>query len=305
MKVVIMAGGFAVRLLPLTENRPKSLLPVAGKPIIDHIMEGIPHTIPQDRVIVSTNEKFRKAFEDWKSETGKNVELFVEKSRREEEKLGAIAAINYIIKEKKIKEDLFVIAGDNIFDFDLDTFLRFYEGNRNTLCGLYDMKDPEKIKGKYGVVSLEDNRITQFQEKCETPVSTLVSTGLYIYPRKIFPHFSKFLKTSEKGKDAPGYFNEWLCRKKVIYGFCFSGKWYDIGDRESYIQANMDYFGKAYVGRDCAIKSSTVERSVILGNSRIRNSCVKNCVIDSSELENVEIENCILVKVHKSEGVRN
>lgn len=289
MKTLIMAGGYATRLMPLTKNRAKPLLPVAGKPIIDYIIEKIPY----DEIIVSTNEKFRKEFETWKSKIDKDIDLFIEKTRKEEEKLGAVGAINYLIKKKNIDEDLFVIAGDNIFEFNLNEFIKTY--NNNPLIALYDMKDKEKVRKKYGVAIIEKNKVVRFQEKPEKPTSTLVSVGCYIYPKDVLPLFPEFLKKAEKKKDAPGYFNEWLCKRKEMDGFIFHGNWYDIGDRESYIKANMDYSGKVYVGENSEIVNSKIENSVILENSKIIDSYVKGCVIDrNSELRGVDIEDCII-----------
>lgn len=284
-----MAGGYATRLMPLTEKRAKPLLPVVGKPIIDYIIEKIPY----DGIIVSTNEKFRREFEIWESKVDKNIDLFIEKTRKEEEKLGTVGAINYLIKKKKIDEDLFVIAGDNIFEFDFNDFIKSYKDN--PLIALYDIKDKNKVKGKYGIAILEKNKVRRFQEKPENPRSTLVSVGCYIYPKDILPLFSEFLKKTEKKKDAPGYFNEWLCKRKEMDCFIFHGNWYDIGDRESYIKANMDYSGKVYIGENSEIVNSKIENSVILENSKIIDSSVRGCVIDrNSELQGVDIEDCII-----------
>jgi len=284
-----MAGGYATRLMPLTEKRAKPLLPVVGKPIIDYIIEKIPY----DGIIVSTNEKFRREFEIWESKVDKNIDLFIEKTRKEEEKLGTVGAINYLIKKKKIDEDLFVIAGDNIFEFDFNDFIKSYKDN--PLIALYDIKDKNKVKGKYGIAILEKNKVRGFQEKPENPRSTLVSVGCYIYPKDILPLFSEFLKKTEKKKDAPGYFNEWLCKRKEMDCFIFHGPWYDIGDRESYIKANMDYSGKVYIGENSEIVNSKIENSVILENSKIIDSSVRGCVIDrNSELQGVDIEDCII-----------
>jgi len=289
MKTLIMAGGYATRLMPLTENRAKPLLPVAGKPIIDYIIEKIPY----NDIIVSTNEKFKRDFEAWKSKIDRNIDLFIEKTRKEEEKLGTVGAINYLIKKKKIDEDLLVIAGDNILEFSLNEFIKSY--NNNPLIALYDMKNKEKVKRRYGVALVEGRKVVGFQEKPEKPRSTLVSVGCYIYPKDVLPFFTEFLKKTEKKKDAPGYFNEWLCKRKEMDCFIFHGDWYDIGDRESYIKANMDYHGKVYIGKNSEIVNSKIENSVILENSKIIDSSVRGCVIDrNSELQGVDIEDCII-----------
>lgn len=299
MKAVIMAGGFAKRLLPLTENTPKPLLPVAGIPIINYVLEKIPY----NDVVVTTNKKFKPHFESWQSTVDKTIDLVIEKARGEKEKLGTIGAIANVIKEKCITEDLLVIAGDNLFEVNLGTFIKAYTGS--TVVGLYDILDKSTVKGKYGVAIVEKGKadkdklkkykILTFQEKPEQPQSTLVSTGVYMFPKDVLPLFSQFLTMGEKGKDAPGYFIQWLCQQKKVEGVIFPGKWYDIGDRKSYIQANMDYYKKEYIGNNCAVINSKIEDSVILDNVKIKNACITGCIIDkNTEIEGITIENCII-----------
>ncbi len=291
MKTVIMAGGYATRLMPLTENKSKPLLPVAGKPIINYIIE----KIPQDEIIVTTNEKFREEFEKWEATVDKKIDLVIEETKKEEEKLGTVGAINYLINKKNIDEDLLVIAGDNILEFDFSDFIATYDGS-TPLIALFDIEDKDMVRGKYGVVLLEGNNVTGFQEKPQKPKSTLVSVGCYIYPQDVLPLFSEFLQEADASQDAPGYFNQWLNEKKPMDGFIFHGDWFDIGDRKSYIEANMNYSTKEdYIARDAEIVNSTVKNSVILENTKIIDSSVVDCVIDkNSYLEGIELEKCIV-----------
>ena len=228
-----------------------------------------------------------------------------------EEKLGTIGALAYLIGEKDIKEDLLVIAGDNLFEVDLSTVTKAYTGN--TIVALYDILDRSAVKGKYGVAVVEKSKkpyksekshvkkckIVAFEEKPQQPLSTLVSTGVYIFPKDVLPLFSQFLAMGE-GKDAPGYFIQWLCTQKKVKGFVFSGKWYDIGDRASYIKANMDYYKKVYIGKSCTIVNSNIEDSVVLDKVKIKNACIRGCIIDeNTEIEGIKIEKCIIGKGSK------
>ena len=126
MKSLILAGGFATRLHPLTLDRPKPLLPIAGKPIVQFILED--PALP-DRPILTTNRQFAPHFEKWLAETGFDVDLLVEPVVSEHEKLGSIGAIAHAIRERKINEDLLVIAGDNVFGFPLQSLLDLFQGN--------------------------------------------------------------------------------------------------------------------------------------------------------------------------------
>lgn len=293
MKTIILAGGYATRLQPITLNRPKPLLPVAGKPIIDYILAsgGFP-----SRPVVSTNRRFIAQFEVWREQSGWDVDLVVEETAREEEKLGTVGAIAFLVEKLGINEDILVVAGDNIFEFLIEDLLSAYQDR--PLIALFDLKDPEKVRGRYGVVIVEDGKIVDFQEKPQKPKSTLASTACYVYPKQVLSLFAEFFSRAEAGKDAPGYFNEWLLKEKgwQIDPFIFETDWHDIGDRASYIKANQ-YYGncETWQGNNVAIEESKVLNSVILDNTRIEGSSISGCVVDQdSYLRGVTLENCLV-----------
>lgn len=293
MKTIILAGGYATRLHPLTIDRPKPLLPVAGKPIIDYLFEKGPFPgVP----IVSTNRRFTEQFEAWKARSPWSVELAIEETQEESEKLGTVGALAFLIDTLRIDEDLFVIGGDNIFEFSLEAFLSVYQGR--PLVALYDVGDLDRVRDRYGVAIVEEGAIVDFQEKPHRPRSTLASTACYVYPQQTLPLISVFLQQAESGQDAPGYFNEWLLKEQGMHidPFVFKTGWYDIGDREAYIQANQHYSGyDTYTGADVLIEDSTVRDSVILDGVVIRKSEISGCVIDqNSSLEGVCLEDCLV-----------
>jgi len=293
MKTIILAGGYATRLLPITEDRAKPLLPVAGKPIIDYILAS--GSLP-GQPLVSTNRRFVSQFEAWRANSGWDVDLVAEQTTREEEKLGTIGAMAYLVEKLGIDEDILVIGGDNIFEFAIEDLLSAYHGQ--PLVALFDLKDLEQVLGRYGVAIVEDNRIVDFQEKPQQPKSTLASTACYVYPKQVLPLISEFYEKAEAGKDAPGYFNEWLLKEKYLQidPFIFDTGWHDIGDRASYIEANQ-HVGNCdtYTGENVVIKDSTVEGSVILDNVTIKDCEIAGCVIDNGcFLEGVVLRDCLL-----------
>jgi glucose-1-phosphate thymidylyltransferase len=299
LKTLILAGGFATRLSPISDNWAKPLLPVAGKPIIQYILDKLPK---EDIPVVSTNKKFAQDFKKWSEKLPREIEIIIEKTTAEEEKLGTVGAINFLVKKLKIDEEILVLGGDNIVEFDIEKFINTYRGNPTV--ALYDMGNKEKVKGTYGVAVLDDqNRVANFQEKPEYPKSTLVSTACYIYPRKVFPLITEFLDQAGKGQDAPGYFNEWLLKQKSfrIDAFVFEEPWYDIGNRASYIEANLDYLkDDLYKGKNVYIEKSIVKKSVILDNVSIKNSTIHSCVIDeNSNIEGVRLDSCLIGKNSK------
>jgi len=266
---------------------------VAGKPIIDYLFEKGPFPgVP----IVSTNLRFAEQFEAWKARSPWSVELVIEETQQESEKLGTVGALAFLIDTLGIDEELLIIGGDNIFEFSLEALLGTYRGR--PLVALYDVGEIERVRGRYGVAIVDEGAIVDFQEKPQRPRSTLASTACYVYPKRVLPLISVFLQQAESGQDAPGYFNEWLLKGQGMHidPFVFKTGWYDIGDRLAYIEANQHYSGSdTYTGADVHIEDSTVQSSVILDRVVIRKSMISRCVIDQdSVLEGVHLEDCLV-----------
>lgn len=244
MKCMILAGGFAKRMWPLTMDFPKALLPVAGKPVIDHILDRLGSIDELDEIHVSTNRKFEQIFRKWMKERGpkgdKKLVLIVEPALKEEEKFGSIKAIDYFIRQNNINEDILIIGGDNLFRFDIADFLRFSHEKKAPVVAFFDIGDTEKVREKFGVCVLdEEGKITEFQEKPKEPKSTLVSTCIYHFNRPSLGMVSRYL-SDRNNPDSPGYFIDWLSQKTPVYGFVSKEKWYDIGSQETYRQADRE-----------------------------------------------------------------
>jgi glucose-1-phosphate thymidylyltransferase len=243
MKAVILAGGFAKRMWPLTENQAKALLPVAGKPIINYILSKLEETEEISDIFVSTNAKFESQFRGWINgiATGKNLKLVVETPKTEERKLGAIGGLKFLIESENLDDDLLVIAGDNLFEFDLRKFVSHCDGCRDPVVAFYDIGDKEKIRNKFGVALLDkNNMVREFQEKPADPKSTLISTCIYLIPREDLKLIDEYL-ADDNNPDAPGFFIQWLNSRKPIRGFVFDEKWFDIGSFDLYDAAKKEF----------------------------------------------------------------
>ncbi len=234
MKALILAGGFARRLAPITDFIAKPLLPVGDRLIIDWIVDKI-RDAGIDEIIVSTNSYYEREFRYWMKCRNENIELLIEPTKSEEEKFGAIAGIKYAM-EKFGEEEYLIVAGDNYFDFSIAEFLDFYRGHNSPVIAVYDVGDLRKAT-RYGVVSIDENRkIRKFVEKPPEPESTLIATACYAFPKGIKEKLDEYL--SEKNNpDSPGYFISWLVSRESIYAYPFSGTWLDIGNLDEYRRA--------------------------------------------------------------------
>jgi Nucleoside-diphosphate-sugar pyrophosphorylase involved in lipopolysaccharide biosynthesis/translation initiation factor 2B, gamma/epsilon subunits (eIF-2Bgamma/eIF-2Bepsilon) len=197
MDSLILCGGFATRLEPITLFVPKPLLPIRGKPIVDYILENVSRN-GVERIVISTNKKFADQFMYWKTHREavnglhNRIEMVIEPTMHNGEKYGAIRGINHAIEKAHFGNDLLIIAGDNFYDFDLSALIRHFNATRRPTIAVYDVGSLEQAK-RFGVVTVRGSRVVGFQEKPESPQSTLISTGIYIFPRETLKRFKEYL----------------------------------------------------------------------------------------------------------------
>lgn len=237
MKAVIPAAGYATRLYPLTENTPKAMLEIGGKPMIEHVIGRIAELDAVDEIFVVTNSKFYPNFREWLSgfECSLPIEVLDDGTASNEARLGAIGDKCFAIKEKGIKSELLDISSDNLFNFSLKEMHSFFREKNTATIAAYDVKTKEEAQ-RFGIVELDaEKKVTSFVEKPSSPNSTLASIGIYMYPKETVKLFSGYLEQGNN-PDAPGYFLEWLHKKQSVYCFVFDNpadKWFDIGDKST------------------------------------------------------------------------
>jgi glucose-1-phosphate thymidylyltransferase len=245
MKALILAAGYATRLYPLTKEYPKPLLLVGKRPIIDYIIDKLKALDEVDGIIVVTNTKFIFNFRKWAKtiKIQKRISLLDDLTKSQEDRRGAIGDMDFVINRKRIKDDLLVIGGDNLFDGDLKDFLSFAKTNKaSSVIGAYNIKDIRKAKD-YGVIKLNiKHKIIDFQEKPKKPKSTLVAMCLYYFPKEKLKLIKEYLNTKTNKQDATGFYIDWLSKREPVYGFVFDGYWYDIGHHKSYGEAKGRFF---------------------------------------------------------------
>ena len=242
MNVLILAAGYATRLYPLTLTKAKPLLEVAGKPMIEWVMDNLGPVSGIDTVYVVTNNKFASDFQVWADQyqaknPGRKLKIINDGSTDDSDKLGAIGDINLVlVREDLGKDDLIVVAGDNLFSEPLTDFVNHALGSEATLA-TYDVGDLEAIK-KYSAITLDaEGVITSFEEKPAEPKSTLTGIALYYFSRETIPLFVTYI-ASGNNPDQPGRFIQWLYPRKRVKTYQIRGTWFDIGSKETLEEAN-------------------------------------------------------------------
>ncbi|MFC7098522.1 NDP-sugar synthase [Halobaculum marinum] len=297
MKAVVLAGGYATRMWPITRNRPKMLLPVGDGTVIDEIFADLEADDRVDEVFVSTNERFAEEFESYLADSAfEKPTVSVEDTSAESEKFGVVGALAQLIDRENVDDDLVVVAGDNLISFDVAEFVDFFEEKGTPALAAYDVGSRERAKS-YGLVQLDGDRVVEFQEKPEDPKSTLVSIACYAFPRETLGDFDEYLSDGNN-PDEPGWFIQWLQSRQPVHAFTFDEAWFDIGTPASYLDAVSWYLGgesvvhpdatvenseigdNVYVLAGAEITDSTVEESVVFRNATVHDADVRRSIID-------------------------
>ncbi len=241
MKALILAAGYATRLYPLTKNLPKPLLKVGDNKVIEHIISKIESVKDIDEIFIVTNEKFYPEFNKWLNnyKSSKKIEIISDGTLSNEDRLGSIGDIEFVVKSKALQDDLLVVAGDNLFEFSLNKFVDFFKIKNNYLVALCDLKDKNKIKNTFGCVELKNDSIIGFEEKPNSPRSSIAAIACYVYPRRHLQDL--FIKNScTNFENIEGIINKFIVSSE-INGYVFSEDWFDIGSFELLEQARKRY----------------------------------------------------------------
>ena len=242
MRLIILAAGYATRLYPLTLNQPKPLLPVAGKPMLEHVLDRIASIRALNHAYIVTNAKFAGHFEEWAQKYSRpnlNFDFTIvnDQSTDDANKLGAIGDMHLVLTRHQIDDDIIVVGGDNLFSSDLGAFGAYCEQQKAPVTAVYDVGDLEQIK-KYNSIEIdENNRIVFFEEKPKVPKSTLTGIALYYYPQSVLPLIYQYIEDGNN-PDQPGRLVQWMYTRTPFYVWKVPGIWFDVGSIETLEEAN-------------------------------------------------------------------
>jgi len=237
MDVILLAGGYGTRLYPLTKDRPKSLLPVGGRPITDYLVEELQQEPRIERMWLVTNDKFAEHFRRWaeKSDFDLPMETINDGTTSNEDRLGAIGDINLVLDHMGgMPEDgVYVAATDNIPRFDMADIIHVSVERGASAVFACREESRDRLK-RAGVATLDaQGRIVDFEEKPDEPATDFRVPPFYCLTRDAASLIPTYLEEGND-PDAPGNLLAWLIERREVYARVAAQGTYDIGTRESY-----------------------------------------------------------------------
>jgi glucose-1-phosphate thymidylyltransferase len=297
MDAIVLAGGYATRLWPITRHRPKMFLPVGETTVIDRIFDALEVDDRIDRVFVSTNERFADDFrEHLAASDHEKPRLTIEETTEEDEKFGVVGALAQLVDREGLSDDTLVIAGDNVVGFDVADFLDHFAAHDSPTLAAYDVGSRERATS-YGLVELEDGRVVDFQEKPENPNSTLVSIACYAFRGDDLPLLDEYL-AGDNNPDEPGWFVQWLQAREDVNAFTFDEPWFDIGEAGAYLDAvewalddgplvaddatveRSDLGPAVHVMPGAEVVDSDLDRALVFPDATVRDATLADSIVD-------------------------
>ncbi len=240
MRAILLAAGYATRLYPLTRDRPKPLLEIAGRPLLDYLLERVLELEGLRDVTVVTNHRFAAHFERWAEARDCPVPLRIvdDGTTSEDDRLGAIGDIAFVLQQidPQPEDTWLVAAGDNLLELDLRTIQRQFDLEPTPRILVREV-DQAGGPSAYNDVELgEGGRVVGFTEKPACAVGRHAAIAVYFFPPSLASLLSRYFEAGGN-PDAPGYFIEWLCQEETVYASAFEGRWFDIGSHETLEEA--------------------------------------------------------------------
>ena len=241
MQAIILAGGYGTRLYPLTIDRPKPMVEVGGKPIIEYLVEKLDGLVSE--IFVVTNQKFAHLFEELViAKNYQHITIINDGTTTNENRLGSIGDIQYVREHANISEDVIILWGDNLFEDDFQELFENFRKTWNTI-GLYDVHDLNYVKQLSNPILDSEGKIVSFVEKPEKPTSSLIGTLVYVLKNSSLRYIEDVIRNGQS--DRAGDFIAYLCKQEAIYGYELQGKWFDIGTLAALEEANQWMLQKA------------------------------------------------------------
>lgn len=238
MKVLVLAAGYGTRMQGLIGDTPKALVSLGGRTILDHLLANLAGHCGQEDIMLVSNARYFPQFEAWQARTGVAIQLLNDGSTRVEDRLGAVGDMDFAIRRMDIRDNLLVLAADNIFAFSFDDLFTSFENRPDIHVGVWynpDLAD----QARRGVVEMDaTGRLISFSEKPDAPASHLAAAPLYLLPARLIYTVREFVE-SGGNVDAPGFLMEYLSGRHAVYGWRVPGDILDVGNPDSLAKAKQ------------------------------------------------------------------
>ncbi len=298
MNVIILAGGYAERLWPLTTELPKTLLVVAGKPVLCFLLNNLSKVAGVKSITIAIDENkedyFVKRIHAINISSSIRPQLSIHRLDRNGNIIGALAKAREILKDAKkfrlADDDFLILGGDNVFCFDLNRVVAYYQENGQNCIAVQKKLEPIDASS-YGIPTIDKSgQVKGLIEKPDSGRVTLISTACYCLKGDAVRNVSNYLEGHNP--DNLGAFLNWLSKKTRITSYQFDDEWYDIGRREYLIDCNAALMKLGF--------SSTRSPELVRGKTVLRNPvfCEASAILDGSTIgPNVYIgSDCTIVK---------
>jgi glucose-1-phosphate thymidylyltransferase len=247
MIAILLVAGYATRLYPLTINTPKPLLPVAGRAMLDYIVDEI-DTLPDlHSICLISNHRFAEHFEEWavrRRKTSVDVPITVldDGTTDDSNKKGAIGDIQFAIDTLHIDDDVVIVAGDNLFTYRLKDMHDHFQKIRHDLLIAIHVPEKHQLQ-KLAVATLDEHgKVLRMEEKPQEPESETAIYATYFYRKETLPLIKKYLDEGNT-PDAPGNFPSWLYKRQDVYAYLADGTCIDIGTPDNYRDVTENFHG--------------------------------------------------------------
>ncbi len=244
MIAILLCAGFGTRMFPLTLDKAKPLLLVSGRPVLDYLLDQLVELPGLATIHVAVNGRFNPHFERWREQVapslGKHgiaLQLHDNGVINEEERLGALGDLAFVLNHIQRPSGALVAAGDNILRFNLQPIWnRFLSSRSNTVIALAE-SDTEKLN-RSGVLVLDGaDRVVGFHEKPAEPPSSWLCPPFYFLNPKALAEAAEYGRQANR-PDGMGHLIQHLVDRMPVYAVRAKGERIDIGDLNMYLEAD-------------------------------------------------------------------
>ena len=237
---ILLCAGYGTRMGALTAETPKPLLPLAGKPVLDYLLELLLELDGLEQVHVVSNSRYAEPFRAWARGWNQRGDLVLtvhdDGSTSNDDRRGAVGDLDFVLRRVSPSGGALVAAGDNIYRFSLRSLWRAFVGSgRSWVLGLEET-DPAKLR-RTGVLELgPEERVVRLHEKPEAPPSTWACPSLYCFQAQALGRVAGYLAAGHP-RDEIGRFVAHLATREALHAHQVIGERLHVGSPEAYRQA--------------------------------------------------------------------